>query len=78
MDPIAGIAVHSAALIDSISPSHFVPNITMGPSIYFGHCQSPTLSVGAPVLASVARGVPGIFMDCHMMVSNPEKVLASR
>jgi len=36
---------------------HFVPNITMG----------------APVLACVARGIPGIFMDCHMMVSQPEK-----
>ncbi|KAF8898850.1 ribulose-5-phosphate 3-epimerase [Infundibulicybe gibba] len=38
-------------------PSHFVPNITMG----------------APILACVSKGVPGIFMDCHMMVSNPEK-----
>ena len=31
-------------------------------------------SPGAPVLASVSKGVPGIFMDCHMMVSQPEKV----
>ncbi|KAI0004232.1 Ribulose-phosphate 3-epimerase [Russula compacta] len=37
--------------------THFVPNITMG----------------LPVLASVSKGVPGIFMDCHMMVSQPEK-----
>jgi len=37
--------------------SHFVPNITMG----------------APVLACVSKDVPGIFMDCHMMVSEPEK-----
>ncbi|KAF9819931.1 hypothetical protein IEO21_01792 [Rhodonia placenta] len=37
--------------------SHFVPNITMG----------------APILACVSKGVPGIFMDCHMMVSQPEK-----
>lgn len=29
---------------------------------------------GAPVLASVSKGVPGIFMDCHMMVAQPEKV----
>ncbi|KAI0307905.1 Ribulose-phosphate 3-epimerase [Multifurca ochricompacta] len=36
---------------------HFVPNITLG----------------APILASVSKGVPGIFMDCHMMVSHPEK-----
>ncbi|KAI8980721.1 Ribulose-phosphate 3-epimerase [Trametes punicea] len=40
-----------------VMDGHFVPNITMG----------------APVLACVAKGVPGIFMDCHMMVSQPEK-----
>jgi len=40
-----------------VMDGHFVPNITMG----------------APVLECVARGVPGIFMDCHMMVSNPEQ-----
>ncbi|KAI0830604.1 ribulose-5-phosphate 3-epimerase [Trametes gibbosa] len=40
-----------------VMDGHFVPNITMG----------------APILACVSRGVPGIFMDCHMMVSNPEK-----
>lgn len=37
---------------------HFVPNITMG----------------APVLASVHKTVDNVFMDCHMMVSDPEKV----
>ncbi|KAG2120780.1 ribulose-5-phosphate 3-epimerase [Suillus discolor] len=37
--------------------SHFVPNISMG----------------APVLSCVHKGVPGIFMDCHMMVAQPEK-----
>ncbi|TRM55324.1 hypothetical protein BD626DRAFT_528475 [Schizophyllum amplum] len=36
---------------------HFVPNITMG----------------APILSCVKKGVPDIFMDCHMMVSDPEK-----
>ncbi|KAI9060591.1 Ribulose-phosphate 3-epimerase [Trametes sanguinea] len=40
-----------------VMDGHFVPNITMG----------------APVLACVSKGVPGIFMDCHMMVSQPEK-----
>ncbi|PPQ70999.1 hypothetical protein CVT26_014261 [Gymnopilus dilepis] len=40
-----------------VMDGHFVPNITMG----------------APVLASVHKGVPGIFMDCHMMVSEPER-----
>ncbi|KAL5534166.1 hypothetical protein ACEPAG_627 [Sanghuangporus baumii] len=40
-----------------VMDGHFVPNITMG----------------APILSCVHKGVPGIFMDCHMMVSNPEK-----
>jgi len=40
-----------------VMDGHFVPNITLGP----------------PVLACVSKGVPGIFMDCHMMVSHPEK-----
>lgn len=37
---------------------HFVPNITLG----------------FPVLESVHKNVPNIFMDCHMMVSDPAKV----
>lgn len=41
---------------------HFVPNITMG----------------APILTCVKKGVPDIFMDCHMMVADPIKVRASR
>ena len=32
---------------------HFVPNIVMG----------------APILKSVSKAVPDIFMDCHMTVS---------
>ncbi|KAF8507580.1 Ribulose-phosphate 3-epimerase [Hysterangium stoloniferum] len=36
---------------------HFVPNITMG----------------APILKCVKKGIPDIFMDCHMMVAEPEK-----
>ncbi|KAL8278636.1 hypothetical protein RQP46_008928 [Phenoliferia psychrophenolica] len=40
-----------------VMDGHFVPNITMGP----------------PVLASVYKTVPGVFMDCHMMVSDPAK-----
>lgn len=39
---------------------HFVPNITMGPC----------------VLSSVHKSVPDVFMDCHMMVANPEQVRA--
>jgi ribulose-phosphate 3-epimerase len=30
--------------------------------------------MGAPILSCVKRGVPDIFMDCHMMVAEPEKV----
>ncbi|KAK0456697.1 ribulose-5-phosphate 3-epimerase [Armillaria borealis] len=40
-----------------VMDGHFVPNITMG----------------APILSCVSKGVPGIFMDCHMMVAEPEK-----
>ncbi|VDB99726.1 unnamed protein product [Peniophora sp. CBMAI 1063] len=40
-----------------VMDGHFVPNITIGP----------------PVLAWVAKSVPGVFMDCHMMVSRPEQ-----
>jgi len=29
---------------------------------------------GAPILSCVHKGLPGIFMDCHMMVAQPEKV----
>ncbi|ODN99464.1 ribulose-phosphate 3-epimerase [Cryptococcus wingfieldii CBS 7118] len=38
-----------------VMDGHFVPNITMG----------------APILEHVYKNVPDIFMDCHMMVSNP-------
>ncbi|KAK0245598.1 ribulose-5-phosphate 3-epimerase [Armillaria nabsnona] len=40
-----------------VMDGHFVPNITMG----------------APILSCVSKGIPGIFMDCHMMVAEPEK-----
>ncbi|KAK7468789.1 RIBULOSE-phosphate 3-epimerase [Stygiomarasmius scandens] len=40
-----------------VMDGHFVPNITMG----------------APILSCVHKGVPNIFMDCHMMVAQPEK-----
>ncbi|CAH7681059.1 ribulose-phosphate 3-epimerase [Phakopsora pachyrhizi] len=38
-----------------VMDGHFVPNIT----------------IGAPVLACVAKSVEGAYMDCHMMVSDP-------
>lgn len=38
----------------------------------------PTHSVlrieGAPILTCVHKSIPDIFMDCHMMVAEPEKV----
>jgi len=40
-----------------VMDGHFVPNITMG----------------APILACVHKSIPDIFMDCHMMVAQPEK-----
>jgi len=40
-----------------VMDGHFVPNITMG----------------APILSCVSKSIPGIFMDCHMMVAGPEK-----
>lgn len=49
---------HSCELTSDVMDGHFVPNITMG----------------APVLACVKKNIPDIFMDCHMMVSNPSQV----
>jgi hypothetical protein len=45
------------------------------------HCarllaSSSHVHAGAPVLSCVYKGVPDIFMDCHMMVAQPEKVSA--
>jgi len=40
-----------------VMDGHFVPNITMG----------------FPVLEMVKKNVPNIFMDCHMMVSDPAR-----
>lgn len=34
----------------------------------------PNITMGAPILEHVKKNVPEIFMDCHMMVSNPEQV----
>jgi hypothetical protein len=34
---------------------------------------NPLFLQGAPILSWVKKGVPNIFMDCHMMVSEPEK-----
>lgn len=76
---------------DFTDPSHFVPNITMGTSVanhlrffmlpvYSALIASCVFSAitGAPILSCVFKGVPGIFMDCHMMVAQPEKVCSSQ
>ena len=46
-------------------------------SHYFVYRPLPnTIPPGAPILSCVSKTVPGIFMDCHMMVAQPEKVCA--
>lgn len=52
----------ATGLTADVMDGHFVPNITMGP----------------PILSCVRDNVPDIFMDCHMMVSDPAKVRPSR
>jgi len=40
-----------------VMDGHFVPNLSIGPA----------------VLSCVSKSVPGIFIDCHMLVVQPEK-----
>lgn len=49
------VSFSGSPLTTDVMDGHFVPNITMG----------------APILTCVKKNVPDIFMDCHMMVSDP-------
>jgi hypothetical protein len=62
--------LHTPDTSSRISPWVIALRDLFPPTRLDHHRHSP----GAPVLASVSKGVPGIFMDCHMMVAHPEKV----
>lgn len=42
-----------------IMDGHFVPNITVGPC----------------VVEALQKSIPGAYLDCHLMVSEPQKWL---
>ena len=44
-----------------------------GENLALRFTETPT---GPPILACVHKSIPDIFMDCHMMVAEPEKVRA--
>lgn len=33
----------------------------------------PNLTIGAPVIASLRKHTPTAFIDCHLMIENPER-----
>ena len=43
-----------------VMDGHFVPNVSFGP----------------PVVAAVRRHVPGCYLDCHLMIEQPERYAA--
>jgi len=42
-----------------VMDGHFVPNITIGP----------------PVVASLRKALPGVILDCHLMIENPDNFI---
>lgn len=44
------------------------------PALYVHSTHSVVWIEGAPILTCVHKSIPDIFMDCHMMVAEPEKV----
>ncbi|KAJ3126071.1 hypothetical protein HK100_010448 [Physocladia obscura] len=45
---------------------------TLHVDIMDGHFV-PNMSIGAPVVKSLRKHLPNAFLDCHLMVSDPEK-----
>ncbi|KAJ3031220.1 UNVERIFIED_CONTAM: hypothetical protein HDU68_005826 [Siphonaria sp. JEL0065] len=45
---------------------------TLHVDIMDGHFV-PNMSIGAPVVKSLRKHMPNVFLDCHLMVSEPEK-----
>ncbi|KAJ3290294.1 hypothetical protein HDU79_003396 [Rhizoclosmatium sp. JEL0117] len=45
---------------------------TLHVDIMDGHFV-PNMSIGAPVVKSLRKHMPKVFLDCHLMVSEPEK-----
>jgi pentose-5-phosphate-3-epimerase len=42
---------------DYLQRRHFVPNLTLGP----------------PIVKALRKHLPDAFLDCHLMVTNPEQ-----
>jgi hypothetical protein len=71
MDGYACTLRVNSYLSDEITDTSF-PTL---PWVRIPPCTECELTItGPPILACVHKGVPGIFMDCHMMVAEPEKV----